>query len=196
MQVQCIPSMVQCLKRAKTYVYCTVLKMVAYNINDDRPTINYSRLLTKLKAEVPETTSKKSRIEKTLFPTEAQRRLLDVYWYKDFLIPPCFGIVKEVNQFVKEHANHKLFWKETWWHVISRYSVFHVTHIIIVLNTHCIMHRILLIYFSITKLYCLLSNTYNYHNSFLSAPPPHVTWNYFWTSLPSSVLILKQCFLA
>ena len=108
MQVQCIHSMVQCLKRAKTYVYCTVLTMVASNTNNDRPTINYSRLLTKLKAEVPETTPKKSRIEKTFFPTKTQRRFLDVCKYKDFLNPPCFGTVREVNQFVTEHADHRI----------------------------------------------------------------------------------------
>ena len=109
MQVQCIHSMIQCLKRAKTYVYCTVLTMVAYNTNNDRPTINYFRLLTKLKAEVSEMTSKKPRIEKTLFPTEAQRRLLDVCGYKDFLNPPGFETVREVNQFVTEHTEQMFF---------------------------------------------------------------------------------------
>ena len=195
MQVQCIPSMVQCLKRAKTYVYCTVLTMVASNINNNRPTINYSRLLTKLKAEVPETTPKKPHIEKTFFPTEAQRRLLNVCGYKDFLNPPGFGTVWEVNQFVTEHADHTKIWKETWWHVMSRYSTLHVTHTMIVFNTHCIMHCILLIYFSISKLYCLLSYTSHYHCSFLSAHPPHVTWNYSYMSSTFDTLILKQLFL-
>ena len=83
-----------------------MLTMVTSNTNNDRPTINYSRLLTKLKAEVPETTPKKPRIEKTFFPTEAQSRLLDVCGYKDFLNPPGFGTVREVNQFVTEHADH------------------------------------------------------------------------------------------
>ena len=106
MQIQCNPSMVQCSKHAKTYVYCTVLTMMASNTNNDLPTINYSRLLTKLKAELPETTPKKTRIEKKLFPTEAQRRLLDVCGYQDFLNPPGFDTIWKVNQFVTEHAEY------------------------------------------------------------------------------------------
>jgi hypothetical protein len=47
--------------------------MVASNANNDRPAINFSRLLTKLKAELPETTPKKPCIAKKLYPTEAQR---------------------------------------------------------------------------------------------------------------------------
>ena len=81
--------------------------MTTSNTNNDRPTINYSRLLNKLKAEVPETTPKKPRIEKTFFPTEAQRRLLDVCGYKEFLNPPGFKTVREVNQFVTEHVDFR-----------------------------------------------------------------------------------------
>ena len=69
--------------------------------------INYSRLLNKLKAEVPDTTPKKSRIEKTFYPTEAQRQFLDVCGYKEFLNPPGFGTAREVNQFVTEHADFR-----------------------------------------------------------------------------------------
>ena len=81
--------------------------MVASNKNNERAAINYSRLLSKLKAEVPETAPKKPKIEKQFFPTEAQRRLLDICGYKDFLNPPGFGSVREVNEFVTEHADYR-----------------------------------------------------------------------------------------
>ena len=149
MQVQCNPCMVQCSKYAKTYVYCTVLIMVASNTNNDLPMINYSRLLTKLKVELPKTTPKKTRIEKKLFPTEAQRRLLDVCGYKYFLNPLDFDTVREVNKFVTEHAEYR---KEiekkhggmscpSIVHFMSR------AHTMIVFNTHCIMYFLLLLYF-------------------------------------------------
>jgi hypothetical protein len=60
--------------------------MVASNANNDCPAINFSRLLTKLKAELSKTTSKKPRSAKKMYFTEAQRRLLDVCGYKNFLI--------------------------------------------------------------------------------------------------------------
>jgi hypothetical protein len=80
--------------------------MVAFNANNDRLAINFSRLLTKLKAELPETTPKKPRIVKKFYSTEAQRRLLDVYGYKDFLNPSGFDSVRKVNQFVTEHVDY------------------------------------------------------------------------------------------
>jgi hypothetical protein len=60
-----------------------------------------------LQTELPETTPNKSRIAKKFYPTEAQRRLLDVCGYKDFLNPPGFDSVGEVNQFVTEHADYR-----------------------------------------------------------------------------------------
>ena len=105
--------MVQCLQRTKTRVYCTVLTMTTSSTNNERPAINYSRLLSKLKAKVPDTTPKKPRIEKTFYPTEAQRRLLDVCGYKEFLNPPGFGTVREVNEFVTEHADFRKEFEKT-----------------------------------------------------------------------------------
>jgi hypothetical protein len=81
--------------------------MVASNANSHRHAINFSRLLTKLKAELPETTPKKPRIAKKFYPTEAQCRLLDVCGYKNFLNPSGFDSVREVHQFVTEHADYK-----------------------------------------------------------------------------------------
>ena len=48
---------------------------------------------------------------------------------------------------------------------MSRYSLLHVTHTIIVFNTNCIVHCLLLIYFLIRKLY-FFSYTFHYHCSF------------------------------
>ena len=89
------------------YVYYVELTMVASNANNNRPTINYSRLLTKLKAELPETSPKKPRNTKKFYSTEAQRRLLDVCGYKISLNPPDFESVWEVNQFVTKHTEHR-----------------------------------------------------------------------------------------
>ena len=68
--------------------------MVASNTNNGRPAINYSRLLTKLKTALPETTPKKPRVM-NFFSNEAQRRLLDICAYKNFLNPPSFDTVKK-----------------------------------------------------------------------------------------------------
>ena len=81
--------------------------MVAINRNNIRAAINYSRFLTKPKAEMPETSPKKQRTVKTFYPTEAQRRLLDVCGYKNFLNPPGFETVREVNEFVTEYAERR-----------------------------------------------------------------------------------------
>jgi hypothetical protein len=80
--------------------------MVASNANSHRPAINFSQLLTKLKVELPET-PKKPRIAKKFYPTEAQRRLLDVCGYKNFFNTPGFDSVREVNLFVAEHADYR-----------------------------------------------------------------------------------------
>ena len=89
------------------YVYCAELILVASNANNNRSTINYFQLLTKLKAELPETSPKKPRNTKKFYPTEVQRRLLDVCGYKNFLNPLGFESVREVNQFVTEHAEYR-----------------------------------------------------------------------------------------
>lgn len=81
--------------------------IVVSNTNSDRPAINFFRLLTKLKAELPERTPKKPRGEKKLYFTEAQRRLLDVCGYKDFINLLGFNSVREVNQFVSEYADYR-----------------------------------------------------------------------------------------
>ena len=81
--------------------------MVANNANNGRATINYSRLLTKLKAELSEISPNKPRNVKKFHPTEAQRRLLDVCGYKNFLNPPDFESMREVNEFITEHAEHR-----------------------------------------------------------------------------------------
>jgi hypothetical protein len=81
--------------------------MVVSNANSHRPAINFSHLLTKMNAELSGTTPKKPRIAKKFYPTEAQRRFLDVCEYNDFLNPPSFDSVREVTQFVTEHADYK-----------------------------------------------------------------------------------------
>ena len=84
-----------------------MLTMEAPNTNNERPTINYSRLLTKSKAELPKTTPKKPRIEKKFFPTQAYHRLMDICGNKDFLNFPGFDTVREANQFITEHAEQR-----------------------------------------------------------------------------------------
>ena len=81
--------------------------MVASNANNGRAAINYSRLLTIFKAELPETNPKKPRNVKTLYSIQPQRRLLDVCGYKNLLNPPGFESVREVNEFVTEHAKYR-----------------------------------------------------------------------------------------
>ena len=81
-----VPSIVWCNKCPKTYVYCAILIMVAANANSGRPAINYSRLFTKLKADLPEIIQKKLHNgRKKFYPSETQQQLLDVCNYKDFL---------------------------------------------------------------------------------------------------------------
>ena len=91
----------------ETYIYCVQLTILQYNANNGRTAINYSRLLTKLKVELPDTNPKKPRNGKKFYPTEVQRRLLDVCEYKNFLNPPGFDNVREVNQFVTEYAQYQ-----------------------------------------------------------------------------------------
>ena len=80
--------------------------MVAANANSGRPAINYSRLFTKLKADLPETIQKKLHNgRKKFYPSETQQQLLDVCNYKDFLTH--LVSVREVNQFVTEHADYR-----------------------------------------------------------------------------------------
>jgi len=55
-----------------------------------------------------ETTWKKPRSANKFYPTEAQRQLLDVYNYKNILNPLGFDTVREVNQFVLEHAEYRI----------------------------------------------------------------------------------------
>ena len=81
--------------------------MVANNANSGYAAINYSRLLIKLKIEFRKTSPKKPRNVKTFYPTEAQRRILDVCGYNFFLNPHGFESVREVNEFVTEHAEHQ-----------------------------------------------------------------------------------------
>ena len=81
--------------------------MVASNANSGRAAINYSHLLIKLKIEFLKTSPKKPRNVKTFYPTEAQRRLLDVCGYKNFLNPHGFESVQEVNEFVTKYAEHR-----------------------------------------------------------------------------------------
>ena len=47
-----------------------MLIMVAAHANNGRPTINYSHMLIKLKADLREPVPKKPRNAKTLYPTE------------------------------------------------------------------------------------------------------------------------------
>ena len=61
---------------------------------------------------MPKTTPKKPRNEKTFILRKVQRRLIDVYGYKNFLNPPSVRIVREVNQFVTEHADHNFFFEK------------------------------------------------------------------------------------
>ena len=98
--------MIKCSKRLEIYMYCAVLTMVAPNTNSDRPVINNYRLLTKMKAEWPQTTPKKPCSVKKFYPTEAQRRLLNVCSYNFFLNPTYFDTIIEVNQFVTEHLKY------------------------------------------------------------------------------------------
>ena len=73
--------------------------------------------MTKLKAELPERGAKKQKIEQTFYPSEAHKRLLNVCGFIDFLNPPWFFSLTEVNEFVtnfvttrfeveKEHNNN------------------------------------------------------------------------------------------
>ena len=134
-------------------------------------TINYSRLLTKLKAEVPETTLK-SHVSRNILSDRSTASTSRRLWIQGFSKPSRFrNNMRSQPICYGACGPQKIIWKKTWWHAMSRYSTLHVTHTMIDFNTHCIMHCILLIYFSITKLYCLLSYTSHYHCSFLSAPP-------------------------
>ena len=75
--------------------------------NNGHNAINYFRLLTKLKADLPETIPKKPRNANKFYPSEEQRRLLDVCSFKVFLEPHGFDIVREVNQFVTEYVEYR-----------------------------------------------------------------------------------------
>jgi hypothetical protein len=61
--------------------------------------INYASLLTKLKADLPESEPepKKRRRSSTsyFYPTEAQNHMLDICGYKDFTNPPIFDTIKK-----------------------------------------------------------------------------------------------------
>ena len=78
--------------------------------------INYTSLLTKLKADLPESKpepKKRRRSSTTYFyPTEAQNRMLDVCGYKYFMNPPAFDIIKETNTFVTKYADNKKAFKD------------------------------------------------------------------------------------
>jgi deferrochelatase/peroxidase EfeB len=78
--------------------------------------INYASMLTKLKADLPESElePKKRRRSSTtsFYPTEAQNRLLDVCGYKDFTNPPAFDTIKETNAFVTKYADNKKAFKD------------------------------------------------------------------------------------
>jgi hypothetical protein len=68
---------------------------------------NYTTFLTKLKAGLPERAPKKMKTEKTFYPNEAQCRLLNVCGFIDYLNPPGFSTVAEVNNFVTTYVNKR-----------------------------------------------------------------------------------------
>lgn len=69
--------------------------------------INYWTLLTQLKKELPERSLKKPKVEKNFYPSEAQKRLLHICGCIDFLNPPGFSSVSEVNDFVTNFVNKR-----------------------------------------------------------------------------------------
>ena len=70
--------------------------------------IDYTSLLTKLKAELPERAPKKPKIERTSYPSEAQKRLMNVCGFIDFLNPPGFSSLTEVNESVTNFVTKRL----------------------------------------------------------------------------------------
>lgn len=63
---------------------------------------NYTSLLTKLKAESPKRAFKKPKIKETFYPNKAHNQLLNVCGFIDFLNPPGFPSLMEVNEIVTE----------------------------------------------------------------------------------------------
>ena len=50
---------------------------------------------------------KKPKVEKTFYLNEAQKRLLNVCGFVDFLYPPGFSSLAEVNEFVTNFINKR-----------------------------------------------------------------------------------------
>ena len=73
----------------------------------DKTKINFTLLLTQLKKELPERPLKKPKVEKTFYPSEAQKRLLNICGFIDYLNPPGFSSVAEVNEFVTNFVNKR-----------------------------------------------------------------------------------------
>ena len=65
----------------------------------DKTKINFTSFFTQLKAELPERPMKRPKVEKLFTPSEAQKRLLNVCGFIDFLNPPGSSSVAEVNEF-------------------------------------------------------------------------------------------------
>jgi hypothetical protein len=73
----------------------------------DKTNINYTTLLTKLKAELPDRAPKNLKIEKKFYPSEAQSSILNVCGFIDYLNPPGFSSLAEVNEFVTTYVNKR-----------------------------------------------------------------------------------------
>ena len=73
----------------------------------DKTKINFTSLLTQLKAELPARPINKPKVEKIFYTTEAQKRLLNVCGFIDFLNPPWFSSAAEVNEFVTNFVNKR-----------------------------------------------------------------------------------------
>ena len=92
--------------------------------------INYASMLTKLKADLPESEpeAKKRRRSSTtsFYPTEAQNHMLDVCGYKDFTNLPAFDAIKEANTFVTKYADIKKAFKDIYDSkpCLGEYSIF------------------------------------------------------------------------
>ena len=66
----------------------------------DKTKINFMSFLTQLKAGLPERPMKKPKAEKIFYPSESQKRLLNVCGFIDFLNPPRFSSTAEINEFI------------------------------------------------------------------------------------------------
>jgi hypothetical protein len=80
-------------------------------VENGKTKVNYGTLFSKLlKDQVNPKCGKwtqKTKGWKYIQPTKVQRKLLDVYRFKDFKTSPTFKFVSKVNEFVIEYADKK-----------------------------------------------------------------------------------------